>query len=61
MSQQTYQCSKCKGEFQDTEMEYEEVPDNMSFDILADEHKIPKCPRCGHLEFFGFKIVDIAF
>ena len=59
MGQQTYQCPKCKRDFQ--EPDFEEVPDNMSFDVLADEHKIPKCPHCGHLEFFGFKVVDIAF
>jgi len=59
MGQQTYECSKCKGNFQ--EPNFEEVPDNMSFDVLADEHKIPKCPNCGHLEFFGFEVVDIAF
>ena len=61
MNQQTYECSKCKEEFQDTEMEYEDVPDNMDFAILDDATRIPKCPRCGHLEFFGFKVIDIAF
>jgi len=61
MGQETYECSDCKRNFQDTQMLFEEVPDNMSFAILGDEDKIPKCPHCGHLEFFGFKVVDIAF
>ena len=59
MDQKTYQCPECKGDFQ--EPEFEEVPDNMSFAVLEDETKIPKCPLCGHLAFFGFEVVDIAF
>ena len=61
MCQETYQCSDCQGEFQNNEIEFEKVPDNMSFAILEDQEKIPKCPRCGRLEFFGFKVIDIAF
>ena len=61
MPDQTYECSKCKAQFQDKEVEYETVPDNMNFPGLIDEQGIPKCPRCGELHFFGFKTIDIAF
>jgi len=60
MSQETYECSECRGHFQNTQMEFEEIPDNMSF-AMIDDDEIPKCPHCGHLEFFGFKVIDIAF
>ena len=62
MSQQcTYKCSNCKEEFQNTELLTEKVPDNMQFAILGDKEEIPKCPRCGHLEFCGFEVIDVAF
>ena len=59
MGQQTYECPECRCNFQ--EIEYEDVPDNMSFAVLTEKDKIPKCPKCGHLAFFGFEVVDIAF
>jgi NAD-dependent SIR2 family protein deacetylase len=64
MGQETVECSKCKGQFHNNEILYEEVPDNMSFEVLGPlgpERKIPKCPLCNELHFFGFKTIDIAF
>lgn len=57
----TVECSKCKKQFHNTEIEYEEVPDNMSFAVLGEDQKIPKCPFCNELHFFGFETVDIKF
>ena len=61
MSEETYECGDCKATFNTAQMEFEKVPENMSFAILGDKEEIPKCPHCGTLEFFGFKVIDIAF
>lgn len=61
MDQKTYECTNCKKQFNTAQMEFEKVPENMSFVLLEDKDEIPKCPYCDHLEFFGFKVVDIAF
>jgi NAD-dependent SIR2 family protein deacetylase len=61
MDQKTYECRECKKQFNTAQMEFEKVPENMSFSILGDQDEIPKCPQCGILEFFGFKIIDIAY
>jgi len=62
MPDQTYECSECKGQIQTNQMQYEKVPDNMSFPTAnISEEGIPKCPHCGYLHFFGFKVLDIAF
>lgn len=61
----TYECNGCKKSFQNNILEIEPVPDNMNFEGLnfedTDEKGIPKCPHCGYLAFFGFKVIDIAF
>lgn len=64
MSQETYECSNgCLGTFQTNQLQFEEIPDNMEISTpgIDVEKGIPKCPHCGHLAFFGFKIIDIAF
>jgi len=64
MNQETYQCSDCNEIFQNTELQFEPLANNISFeapDLKIEEAGIPKCPHCGYLEFFGFKVVDIAF
>jgi len=67
MQQKTYECNKCKKSFQNNQLQYEKITDNMSFsapafDLKVFEKKgIPKCPYCGELAFFGFEIIDIAF
>jgi NAD-dependent SIR2 family protein deacetylase len=63
MPDQTYECSKCKGMIQHNQLKYEKVPSNMGFGpgtVITDKG-IPKCPHCGQLHFFGFKVIDIAF
>lgn len=59
--EQTYECFECKHIFQGNIMECETLPDNMMIAGLAPNVKIPKCPHCGKLAFFGFEVVDIAF
>ena len=63
MPEQTYECSKCKKTFNNKQVDYEEVPNNMSFGpgTSITDKGIPKCPHCGELGFFGFKVIDIAF
>ena len=56
--QLTFECSKCKGQFQDSQVQFEDVHSNMSFAVLEDQNKIPKCPLCGDLHFLGFKAID---
>lgn len=48
-----YKCSKCNEILTPSEILTEELPSNL--DIAGIEGKIPKCPRCGYLHFFGFK------
>ena len=59
--QATYKCSDCEKEFQGNEMQSEALPDNMIIQGLLAKQRIPKCPHCGNLSFFGFEVVDIAF
>ena len=64
MPDETYECSECKGMIQNTQIHYEKVPDNMGFGPgtkIDPDKGIPKCPHCGYLHFFGFKVIDIAF
>jgi len=47
----------CKHIFRPEEMEYEPIPDNITWIEGIDMEKgIPKCPHCGCLSFFGFEI-----
>jgi len=48
-----YKCRECNKILTPSEIITEELPSN--FDIAGIEGKIPKCPHCGHLHFFGFK------
>ncbi len=61
----TFECNDCNKIFTTPQLKYEAIPDNISLDateLKIDEEKgIPKCPHCGYLGFFGFKIIDIAF
>jgi rubrerythrin len=48
-----YKCSECNEIFTPSEIVTEELPSN--FNVAGIEGKIPKCPHCGYLHFFGFK------
>ena len=64
MNGETYMCNSCKEIFQDNLLQFEPVADNMSFDtpdLKIEEQGIPKCPHCGYLAFFGFRVIDVAF
>ncbi len=55
-----YECSDCKKTFKGSEMEAESLPENFHIHGLGLAQKVPKCPRCGHMSFFGFKDVTDA-
>ena len=59
----TYECEDCKKIFNSSELQLEPMLDNMEICTpgVNIEKGIPKCPHCGRLAFFGFKVVDIAF
>ena len=59
--QKTFKCGECGKEFQSSEMQSEVLPDNFNIAGLGPNQKIPKCPHCGDLAFFGFEVIDIAF
>lgn len=66
MSEQegVFECSECKKQFQGRQCEFEVLPDNFNVGPATKHVEgkgIPKCPHCGYLHFFGFKVVDIAF
>lgn len=63
MQECIYECMKCKNLFNSTELQLEKMPENMHISTpgVDVEDGIPKCPHCGYLAFFGFKVVDIAF
>jgi len=51
-----FQCFNCNKTFRGSEMLFEDsLPDNMHIASLDKDQKIPKCPHCGTLAFFGFQ------
>jgi len=54
----TYRCFSCKQTFLGKEMLFEDgIPDGISIAGLDNNQKIPKCPHCNALAFFGFNEV----
>lgn len=53
----TYECFSCHKKFSGKEMLFEEMASNFSVAGLEEKQKLPKCPHCGAVAFFGFKEV----
>ena len=52
-----YKCKKCSKVFSSKEVEYESMPSNMTIAGLEDSDRIPRCPYCKQIAFFGFRKV----
>jgi len=51
-----FECPSCNKTFPGNKMEIQEgLPDNMFIAGISQDQKIPKCPYCGNLAFFGFQ------
>ena len=55
-----YKCEECKKEFKGSEMEVESLPENFHIHGLGLAQRVPKCPHCGTLSFFGFEDITDA-
>lgn len=53
-----FKCSNCNKEFPGKEMKFQDgLPDNFHVAGLDQNQKIPQCPHCDKLAFFGFEKV----
>lgn len=51
-----YKCFNCNKEFSGKEMKFQDgLPDNFHVAGLDQNQKIPQCPHCGVVAFFGFE------
>ena len=53
----TYECPSCHKKFSGKEMLVEEMVNNFSIVGLEVKQKLPKCPHCKAVAFFGFREV----
>ncbi len=51
------QCRGCKQTLSSEEIQFEQMPNNLCIDGIETGEKLPKCPHCGDIAFFGF--IDI--
>lgn len=54
----TYECFSCHKKFSGKEMLFEDsMPSNFTVAGVDAGQKLPKCPYCGAVAFFGFRKV----